>query len=109
MGSKTCRGFALTPSSGVKAAVKPGFMAPFSAEMPVSSTGARSSMMPSGSVCALGIRLRALSMLQGRARRRPTTAQSSSLKRFGARRSSRRRAMTARISQPAAMLMLSAF
>ena len=109
MGRSTCSGFALAAGSGAKAAAKPGFMALLSAGMPVSSEGVRSIMMPSGSVAALGMRLRALSMLQGRARRRPTTAQSSSTKRFGAFLSTKRRTTTAGISQPAAMLMFSSF
>ena len=66
-------------------------------------------MMPSGSVAALGMRLSALSMLQGRASLSPTTAQSSSVYRFGALLSRNRRTITASISQLAAMLILRTF
>ena len=107
MGSSTCSGFALAAGSGAKAAVNAGFIASLRAAMPVFNSGAAAYITPSGSVWALGTRLRALSMLTGSTRRSPTTAQSSSRKRLGALLTRTRSTTTARMSQDAAMPMFS--
>lgn len=60
-----------------------------------------------GTVSALGIRLSALSNENGQISRTATAAHSAQGSHFGAFASSRRRTTTARMSQPAAMLMFS--
>ena len=60
-------------------------------------------------VSLLGSRLKALSMESGQSSRTATNAQRTQLIHLGARFRTSRRTMTARISQPAEILMLSNF
>ena len=104
-----CKGFTLAPAIGVLDWLMIGLTALFIAFIPLLMVGVVFIPMFGGMVSALGIRLNALSMENGKASRTATMPQSRTLTHLGAFFKTNRSNSTARTSQLADMLMLMIF
>ena len=104
-----CKGFTLAPAIGVLDWLMIGLTALFIAFIPLLMVGVVFIPMFGGMVSALGIRLNALSMENGKASRTATMPQSRTLTHLGAFFKTSLSISTARISQLADMLMLIIF
>ena len=109
IGIQIWSGFALAPGAGASELPITGLITLLMAGTPVWIEGTVSIMIPGLIVSALGIRLNALSMENGKASRTATMPQSRTLTHFGAFFRTNRNNNTVRTSQLADMLMFTMF
>ena len=109
IGIQIWSGFALAPGAGASELPITGLITLLMAGTPVWTEGTVSIMILGLIVSALGIRLNALSMENGKASRTATIPQSRTLTHLGAFFKTNLRISTARTNQLAEMLMLMIF
>ena len=105
IGTITCKGFTLSPTSGAKVSAITGLTALLTTRIPELITGCCVVVISCGMTSALGTQLNTLSKENGNIRRIATSAQSIQVIHLGAFFKKRRSRRTASIIQPATRLI----